>query len=371
MHIGYFSSIIGTQGGPAIFDKRAIEAIAQYDSRNTYTILGLNDQATRDLTLNDTNFSIRTVKPSGKWLGVALGVSWEIKRRPVDLLHATYVPPPFVPGKFLMTISCWSQYSQPEFYPPFIRWRLLFLLNQGIRNAVAFCCYTDYLKQKLMEKFNIPEELIFLTQPGVGEEMQALDSQVVESYLKRQGISGPYILFIGKLTRRKNVTRLLRAYDLWRKETKLPHKLVLVGEVGFYSKDIFQTVEELNLADSVIFTGRRPHNELPFFYNGADVFVFPTLSEGFGLPPLEAMACGTPVVTSNITSVPEVVGDAALLIDPNRFEDIAEAMHACLADQVVRNDLIEKGKQRARLFTWEKTARQTISAYETIHNTIL
>ena len=368
MHIGYFSSIMGTKGGPAIVDKRVLEAISVYDKRNRYTVYGLTEEATEGLCVNNSNITVRTIRPSGKWLGISFGLTMELKRRPVDLLHATIIAPPVVPCKFVTTMTCWSQYSQPELYPPLVRWRLLYLINRAVRNASAVFCYTEYLKERVLERFDISPERVFLVQPAVGEEMKTMeDKQELRSFLSKLGIEGPHILFIGTLTKRKNVTGLIRAYHILRKESKIEHKLVLLGEKGYYFEEIEKTVSELGLTGDVIFVGRQRHDKLALFYNGADVFVFPTFSEGFGLPPLESMACGTPVVASHVTSVPEVVGDTAVLVDPYRPEDIAEGMFKCLTDSSFREKLIEKGKERAREFTWERAAMQTVRAYEKVY----
>jgi len=371
MHIGYFSSHLGTQGGPVIVDKRVLEAISNHDEKNTYTVYGVTSESTSGLRLNNSNgnFRIKTVRPSGKWAVMSFALGLELMRRPVDLLHATLFTPLFIPCRFVFTVTCWSPYLQPEFYPRGRRLRLMFLMNRAIRNASAIFCYTEFLKNMVTERFHIEEDRIFLLQPAIGEEIKPVeDKDYLASFLKGFGIEGPYILFIGALTRRKNVEGLVRAYHILRSESKTEHKLVLLGERIFLSENIFRTIKDLDMEDDVILVPRRPHRELPLFYSGADIFVFPTFSEGFGLPPLESMACGTPVVASNVTSVPEVVGDAAVLVDPYRTEDIAEGMFKCLADSNLREQLIEKGKERARAFTWERAAVQAVSAYETVFN---
>jgi len=237
-----------------------------------------------------------------------------------------------------------------------------------VSNNTAVFCYTDYLRQKLIERFRIDSDRIFITQPGIGEEIAPIkDKESLSAFLNEFGIDAPYILFIGALTKRKNVEGLVRAFNMLVQESKINHKLVILGETIFLSESIFQTIKELDLEDRIILVGRRPYHELPLFYSGADLFVFPTFSEGFGLPPLEAMACGTPVVASNATSVPEVVGDAAMLVDPYRHEDIAEGIFKCLTDNEVRRELILKGMARARKYTWQKAAAQTVSAYEKVY----
>lgn len=371
MHIGYFSSHLGTQGGPVIVDKRILEAISNYDHNNTYTVYGVTPESTKGLQINDSrkNIKIKTIKPSGKWLTMTFGLTLELIRHPVDMLHATLFAPLIIPCKYVLTITCWSQFDQPKFYPALKRWRMIYLLKRGIRNASAIFCYTEYLKNKLIQEFHIGPDRIFITQPGVGQEMKPIqDRESLSSFLKNFGIEEPYILFIGALTKRKNVVGLVRAYNTLLQELKTEHKLVLLGERIFFSKSVFQTIKELGLEDRIIIIGRRPHSELPMFYNGADVFVFPTFSEGFGLPPLEAMACGIPVIASNVASVPEVVGDAAILVDPYHPEDIASGIYKCLTDSDLRWDLIRRGMARASEFTWERAAVQTVTAYEKVYD---
>lgn len=369
MHVGYFSSHLGTQGGPVIVDKRILEVISSIDHENQYTIYGVTKQSTEglDLVNPNGNFTMRTLRPSGKWMAIPFGLTLELMKRPVDLLHATHFAPPVVPCKYAFTVTCWSQYAHSHFYPPLKRLRLVCLITRAIKKATAVFCYTEFLKEKLIEKFNIEPERIFIIQPGIGQEMKPVeDREYLSSFLRGLGIEGPFILFIGALTKRKNVEGLIRAYHILKKESKIEHKLVLLGERIFYSDSIFSAIEELNLKDDVIMIGRRPHTELPLFYSGADLFVFPTFSEGFGLPPLEAMACGTPVVASNVTSVPEVVGDAAVKVDPYKVEDIAEGMYRILSDSCLRYNLISKGIEHANTFTWHRAATQTLSAYKTI-----
>jgi glycosyltransferase involved in cell wall biosynthesis len=368
MHIGFFSTQMGTVGGPAVFDQRVLHHLAGLDHRNDYTIYGLTPATTSGLHLDNPRFKIRQLQPGGKWLGVALGMTLELKRRPVDLLHASFVPPPIVPGRFAMTMTCWSQYAEPELYPRAVAWRLVYLLDRGARRASAFFCYTHYLKEKVIDRFGFPAERIFVTPPGIGEEMKPIeDREALDMFLGKLGIRRPYLLFIGSLTRRKNVVRLLEAYHLLLHQQKIRHQLVLVGETLFLSADIFEKIRKLGLESHVVLTGRRSHDELPWFYSGADVYVFPTISEGFGLTPLEAMACGAPVVASNITSVPEVVGDAAILFDPTRAEDIAAAIYTCTQNTTRRKAMIENGFANAAKYSWDDTALKMISAYETIH----
>jgi glycosyltransferase involved in cell wall biosynthesis len=184
--------------------------------------------------------------------------------------------------------------------------------------------------------------------------------------LKRHGIETPYVLYVGSLEPRKNLLRLLEAYSRLRSWSD-KWFLVIVGARSFRkSSPVVKRVEELGLEASVRFTGYVPEEDLPAIYNGADLFVFPSIYEGFGLPVLEAMACGAPVVTSNTSSLPEVAGDAAVLVDPYNVNAIAVAMHQVLINPALGAELIEKGLIRAAQFSWKRTALETISIYKLV-----
>lgn len=367
MHIGYFSTQLGTLGGPSVVDLRALNELAKLDHKNEYTVYAVTPAAVEHLELAD-NFTVRMMKPAGKWPVVSFGMTLELKRRPVDLVHCTFVPPMILPPRFVVTMTCWSQYDEPELYPPLIRWRLHYLLDKGCANADAVFCYTEYLKGKVMERFGLPDERVYVTRPGIGADIKReTDEEKLKHFLSGLGITGPYILFIGSLTKRKNVPRLIEAFHRLVEETDIEHQLVLVGETLFLADEIFQTIERLGLKDRVVLTGRRPHSDLPALYTGADVFVFPTLSEGFGLPPLEAQACGTPVAAANVSSVPEVVGNAAEMFDPRNVEQMSEAILKCVTDEALRADLIKRGKANSERFSWRNTAIELKHGYESVH----
>ncbi len=192
-----------------------------------------------------------------------------------------------------------------------------------------------------------------------------LETQNIQPALRRYGVVPPYILYVGSLEARKNLPRLLEAFH--RLLPEFPGwMLVIVGARKWKSTPIFDTVRRLQLEQHVHFTGFVAEEDLPALYNGADLFVFPSLYEGFGLPVLEAMACGTPVVTSNTSSLPEVAGDAALLINPLDVSAIADAVLRVLTEPGLADDLRERGLKRAAQFTWERTARETLAVYNQV-----
>jgi glycosyltransferase involved in cell wall biosynthesis len=220
-------------------------------------------------------------------------------------------------------------------------------------------------KRDIMRYLRVPAAKIHVILEGVNRRFCRPTEAVERDVQKRHGLPTNYILFVGSVEKRKNLSHLLKAYDrLWQMGER--RRLVIVGARRWLYSDIAETVTQLQMKDRPIFTGYVPDEDLPALYGGADLFVFPSVYEGFGLPPLEAMACGTPVVCSNTSSLPEVVGAAAVTVDPCDVEALAEAMRRVLADADLREELRARGLARAAQFTWEKTARETFALYEEV-----
>jgi glycosyltransferase involved in cell wall biosynthesis len=192
------------------------------------------------------------------------------------------------------------------------------------------------------------------------------DEDELQRVRQTYGIEGEYILTVGAIQPRKNLARLIAAYARLRKsrpEVNLP-KLVFAGKCAWLFEETLRTIQELQLTESVILTGYVPEKDLPGLYSGALCFVYPSYFEGFGLPPLEAMKCGAPVITGNRTSLPEVVGEAGLLVDPFDVDALGAAMNRLISDSELRAELTTKGLERAKLFDWRETARQTLAVYQ-------
>jgi glycosyltransferase involved in cell wall biosynthesis len=221
-------------------------------------------------------------------------------------------------------------------------------------------------KQDICRYLQIPFEKITVIPIASACHFRPLPEAQVGPLLDRYGLVRPYILYVGSVEPRKNLLRLLDAYVLLRQS--LPqYRLVIVGARNYWkSSPVARAVEHQGLQAQVTFTGYIPDEHLPALYNGAALFCFPSLYEGFGLPVLEAMACGVPVVTSSTSSLPEVAGDAALLVDPYNVDEVADAMRRVLQDGDLAHDLRRRGLARAAQFSWEKTARETIAVYEKV-----
>jgi alpha-1,3-rhamnosyl/mannosyltransferase len=224
-------------------------------------------------------------------------------------------------------------------------------------------------KKDVMEHLGIPEERIDVVPLGIDSVYRPVSEEEARAVAARHGIDGPYLLFVGNVSSRKNLVRMIEAFALLPAALREDHIFVMAGMVTFGGEEALAAIEALGLNDSVKHLGFVPHGDLPALYSGASAFMFATLYEGFGLPILEAMACGTPVVASNLSAHPEVAGEAAILVDPTDTDAIAVATAKILEDESLRESLIEKGLARAGHFTWENTARRTLEVYNKLDET--
>lgn len=232
-------------------------------------------------------------------------------------------------------------------------------LKASCDRADKIITVSEFSKQEIIKYLNIPENKIIVMPNGIDEKLYHENYTKEQCYkaCRKYRIEEPFILYLGTLEPRKNIEKLVQAYALLKNKTaKLP-KLVIAGKKGWMFETIFETVRDLKLENRVIFTDYVEEKEVPLLMKAAELFVFPSLYEGFGLPPLEAMACGTAVISSNVSSLPEVIGDAGILIDPEKEEEIAEAMLKLLTNEQFKIQLEEKGKERAAYYSWKNSAR--------------
>jgi len=229
--------------------------------------------------------------------------------------------------------------------------------------ALCIITLSEYSKNDIVKWLGIPQEKIYVTHSGVDKRFKPTgDAAMPDEIKKRFGISNRYILFVGNQKPHKNSIGTLKAFKMAVKKERLPHYLILVG----IKKDIIEDKnngigDEFN--NRIICIDNLTDNDLIKLYQSADLFLLPSLYEGFGLPMLEAMACGVPVITSNRTSIPEVTGNAAILVDPENIQEIADAICKVLKDENLKSDLIRKGLEQAKMFSWKRMAEETIKLY--------
>lgn len=230
---------------------------------------------------------------------------------------------------------------------------------------------SEHSKKDIIDVFNFPEEKIFVTHLAAEEVYIPLNKQLCKDLIKREyKIKDDFILYIGGFSPRKNIIGLIESFYILKQKTKSPLKLVIAGTHGISYNIYKKRVDDLHLENDVLFPGFISLNHMPYLYNACELFVYPSFYEGFGLPPLEAMACGIPVITSNLTSIPEIVKDSCLLINPYDTEDLSNAMAEVLENSNLKENLILKGVCRSKELTWEKTACETLRAYKEISKSL-
>ncbi|HEX8371225.1 MAG TPA: glycosyltransferase family 1 protein [Chthoniobacterales bacterium] len=274
------------------------------------------------------------------------------KRGPL-LYHATYWTRFWDAVPKIVTIHDLSFVSLPSGFRTHERMVYRKLIRAAANGARHILTVSEFSKQELMEKWQIPAEKITVTYEAADACFRLPESQAPTS-------SAPYLLSVGNLHPRKNLVRLLKAFVKLKLEAKLPHRLRIVGQKAWLYDEIFDEVRRRKLEAEVEFTGYVSQQDLVWLYQNAAVFIYPSLYEGFGLPVLEAMACGCPVVCSSTTSLPEVAGDAAELVDPHSEDELARGIIAALGR---RDELRSTGVARAASFSWEKCAQETAAAY--------
>jgi glycosyltransferase involved in cell wall biosynthesis len=234
------------------------------------------------------------------------------------------------------------------------------------RTADAIITISESTRRDSLRLLGIPPQKIFTTQLGVDPAYRPIrDSRLREEIRQKYGLPENFILYVGLVEPRKNLPGLIQAYRSVVGQG-VRHRLVIAGRFGWNYRQVLEEIDRLGLQDLVSFTGYVPRQDLPIVYNLASLFVYPTLYEGFGLPALEALACGTPVITSEVASLPEIMGEAGILIPPGDGQALSQAILSVLSDQALRERMKEKGPQQAAAFTWERTARQTLQVYHRI-----
>ena len=326
------------------------------------------------------NFTMRSVPLSDRalailWHRLQLPLWVELVTGPVDIFHSPdFVLPPVRRARTLVTVHDLSFIRYPQCADANLRAYLNKVVPRSVQRADLVLADSQSTKDDLMGLLDLTPDRIKVVYPGVEERFRPIeDPTLLEETRKRYNLPPRFILGLGTLQPRKNFARLieafadLRSFDVAQdRSATCDLHLVIAGGKGWLYEEIFATVEQLGLEEKVIFPGFVADEHLPALYNLADLFVFPSLYEGFGLPPLEALACGAPVITSDASSLPEVVGEAGLIVEATDVENLAEAMKRVLEDDALQAEMIARGLEQAKKFTWEKAAAKLLNLYETL-----
>ncbi|MBA2853108.1 glycosyltransferase involved in cell wall biosynthesis [Methanococcus maripaludis] len=298
-----------------------------------------------------------------------LSINMNLISKKFDLIHAINSEPIYLKPecKLIVTIYDLLPYVYPNSYGFLTSFRFKKILPKTVKVVDQIITISEHAKNEIVTNLGVSEEKIKVIPLAADENYIPLRESKINAVNSKYNINYPFIFYVGGLAPNKNVDTLIKSfYKL--KKLGIPNKLLLAGEKRLKYKSTFELIEKLNLQNEVIFTGYVPDEDLPGLYNAADLFVYPSLYEGFGIPPLEAMACGTPVITSNTSSLPEVVGDAGITVNPYDVDELANKMHEVLTNEDLRNNMSKKGIERAKLFSWKKCAEEHLKVYEEVYN---
>ncbi len=290
-----------------------------------------------------------------------------LARERIELLHAlAFAGPAAISIPWVVTVYDLSFRLYPQSFKTANRIYLNWAVSNAVRRANQIIAISESTRRDLVRLFGAPSDKITVIHCGLDPAMAPPAPAQVETFRAQRGLPDRFILHVGTLEPRKNIPRLIHAFAAAKRAAHLPHRLVLVGARGWKYAAVDAAIAEENLAGDVIFAGYVPQDELPCWYRAADLFVYPSLYEGFGLPPLDAMAAGAPVITSNASSLPEVVGSAALVVPPEDTAGLAEAIVRVTTDRALREQMLSHGLEQAAKFSWTRAARETIGVYRTV-----
>ncbi|MGQ9631095.1 MAG: glycosyltransferase family 4 protein [bacterium] len=355
-------------GGAGKYIINLIKGLANVDKENMYYIFAKK----RDLSkfnINQRNFNFiacsTNIRPL-RLLWEQFVLPFHLWRYKIDVLHSPHYTTPLMLGRWksVVTFHDMTFYLYPERH--ILSKRLFFkiVIPLSLRRCDWAIANSNSTKEDMIRILNADPCKITVIHLAADPRYKPIgDLERLETIKRDLGISNKYILYVGTLEPRKNIPQLIKAYSELRKKG-IRHRLVIAGGKGWNYDNIFNLIKSLNLEDKVIFTGYVSEKELPILYNGADVFIYPSLYEGFGIPPLEAMSCGVPTISSNASSLPEVVGEGGILVDPGNIEALRDVMYQVLTDNSLRIELCKKGLEQAGKFSWEKTAEETIKVYK-------
>lgn len=370
MRIAIDAHSVGAKlGGNESYAVNLIEALAEIDSVNDYTLYVTTREAHDRFHQRWSNFKVRSTLPHTPLIRIPLTLSAELRKHPVDVLHVQFTAPPFCPCPAVVSIHDLSFEHLPQTFNVRSRTQLRLTVRHSAKRAARILTLSEYTRQDLIETYGIEAKRISAIPLAAPAHFAPVrDNKELQRVRHTYGIDGDYFLSVGSIQPRKNLVRLVKAYAALRgydANVKLP-KLVLVGKCAWLYDETLRALEEFGVKEAVILTGYVPDEDLPALYSGALCFIYPSYFEGFGLPPLEAMKCGAPVIVGNRTSLPEVVGDAGLTVDPFDVDAIAAAIMRLMHDSDLRKELSLKGQKRASTFDWRETARKTLKVYEEV-----
>ncbi len=355
--------------GVGTYIRNLVRTLASRDRENRYLLLGDEEQIIAETALPDNFEVVRWCDTSDTWWS-HMRLRQLLQSYGVGLLHIPHLAlAPLIPCRYLMTVHDVANflYGPRQGFRQTMRFRLT---QRSLARAARLVAVSHATKQDIENLFSVSPDKITVVENAIDERfIRASRREEGRLVLERYQVKDPFLLYVGSARPQKNIPRLIEAFAVIRGELQEHSqfhklKLLVIGDQVSENPQLRQTVVRTRMREHVRFLGHIPIETLRVFYQAAEVFVFPSLYEGFGLPPLEAMAQGTPVVTSNVSSLPEVVGDAAVLVHPENVFDIAKGVQQVLLDPKLRNELRERGRRQLARFSWERSIIQVMDLYQ-------
>ncbi len=360
---------IADRVGSGMYAYQVLKHLYELDTWNEYTIY-LKHAPIRDMPNERKNWKYVVLGPEKLWTQFALPLRLFIDGRKLDVFFSPgHYAPRFCPCKTVISVLDTAYLRFPEYFKKSDLMQLKSWSKYSIKKAAHVLTISESSKQDIVKFYGTDPNKVTVTYLGFDTETfkPVENEEKIKKILDKYGFKRPYILYLGTLQPRKNIVRLIQAFkDLITQEsyTQLGLKLVIVGKKGWLYQEIFAEVKKLQLEDVVVFTGYITDDEKPAILSGALLYTLPSLYEGFGIPVLEAMACGTPVVVSRISSLPEVVGEYGVLVDPYNVKSISGGLKLLVKDVDLREQLKKNGLQWVKQFDWMHTARTTLAVLE-------
>lgn len=358
-----------TKVGMGKYVVELVNRVTKIDKENKYLIYVSNENK-HFFNLTSKNVNIQQVpkifsNPSLRIIWEQLILPFSLWRNSIDVYHALgFVLPLFLKQKIIsvVTIADMTFFSHPQHHTRMKQVYFKCMIPQSLRRAKKVITISDNTKKDIINVININANKIKTIYLGVDARFYPQEKETVNAILEKYKIASPYILFVGMLEPRKNVEGLLQAFAMLKDKRK--HNLIIVGKKGWRYEELFKLAQEEGIRNDVVFAGYVPDEDLPGLYAGATCFVYPSFYEGFGIPIVEAMACGCPVITSNNSSMQEIAGDAAVLVDPYNKEEIKDAIGSIINNKGLRGEKQRKGLINATKFQWNFMAEETIKVYK-------
>jgi glycosyltransferase involved in cell wall biosynthesis len=374
MNIGFdISAQSLPRSGVGQYQANLLDALLRLDKDNFYNLYAFNfrnRERFKKIHFSSDNYKVKVLPIPQRlitaWWLMADSPSLNKVVGDCDLYHVSEIcVPPVKKAKTVAFIHDLTTILYPQHHVK----SNVFLHNRRFKNihkVDALLTNSEHTKKDIVNYLRVNPDKVFVTYLGASERFRPMQESEISESLKIFNLTTPYILFVGTLEPRKNVVTLIKAFNKLKSKSAIPHRLVIAGQRGWKYADIIKEIDNSPFRAHITELGYMSDNDLPALINGADVFAYPSFYEGFGLPVLEAMQCGTPVITSNLSSLPEVGGDACLYVSPESADELAQKILDVISDKNLRNDLSNKGIARAKIFSWEKCAEETLKVYREV-----